>query len=175
VGQNAPVLHLRPARPDDAADVAGVHVRSWQAGYRGLLSDGYLDALRPEDRMGQYVFGSTDPNEPSTVVASEDGVICGFATTGPCTDSGTRAGGEVLALYVDPEAWGLGVGRHLLAAAREELRRRGYDDAVLWVLVGNDRAERFYRRDGWLPDGAQRRVEVWDVAVDEVRYHRALS
>ena len=51
----------------------------------------------------------------------------------------------------------------------------GYDDAVLWVLVGNDRAERFYRRDGWLPDGAQRRVEVWDVAVDEVRYHRALS
>ena len=168
------MLHLRPARPDDAADVAGVHVHSWQAGYRGLLPDDYLDALRPEDRMGRYAFGSTDPNEPSTVVATEDGVVCGFATTGPRTDSDPGAGGEVLALYVDPEAWGLGVGRRLLAEAREQLRRRGCSDAVLWVLVGNDRAERFYRRDGWLPDSAERRVEVWDVAVDEVRYHRAL-
>ena len=27
-------------------EVARVHVRSWQAGYRGLLPDAYLDGLR---------------------------------------------------------------------------------------------------------------------------------
>ena len=43
-------------------------------------------------------------------------------------------------------------------------------EAVLWVLVGNERAQRFYRADGWRPDGAQRRVEVWNVLVDEIRY-----
>jgi ribosomal protein S18 acetylase RimI-like enzyme len=169
------VLRLRPARTDDAADVAGVHVRSWQVGYRGLLPDDYLDGLRPEDRMSRYAFGSTDPNDPSTILASEDDVICGFVTTGPCRDSNPGDEGEVLALYVDPEVWGLGVGRRLMAEAREQLVQRGCTDAVLWVLVGNDRAQRFYRRDGWLSDGAQRRVEVWNVAVDEVRYHRALA
>jgi hypothetical protein len=65
------MVHVRPARPDDAAAVAGVHVRSWQAGYRGLLPDAYLEALRPEDRMDRYTFGTTDPELPSTTVAAE--------------------------------------------------------------------------------------------------------
>ena len=39
-------MFLRPAEPDDAMEVARVHVRSWQAGYRGLLPDAYLDGLR---------------------------------------------------------------------------------------------------------------------------------
>jgi hypothetical protein len=45
-------MFLRPAEPSDASAVARVHVRSWQAGYRNLLPDQYLDGLRPEDRAG---------------------------------------------------------------------------------------------------------------------------
>lgn len=41
---------VRAARTDDALAVAGVHVRSWQVGYRGLLPDAYLDGLRAEER-----------------------------------------------------------------------------------------------------------------------------
>jgi hypothetical protein len=44
------VLSVRAATPDDAAAVAGVHVRSWQAAYRGLIADAYLDGLNPDDR-----------------------------------------------------------------------------------------------------------------------------
>lgn len=169
------VLEVRPAEPDDAAAVAGVHVRSWQVGYRGLLAEDYLDGLRPEDRMGRYTFASTKPAEPSTIVAVEGGVVCGFATTGPSRDVDVTDGGELLALYVDPGAWGLGVGRRLMAEARGRLVRCGFTDALLWVLVGNDRAQHFYRADGWVPDGQRRSVEIWEVAVDEVRYLRRLS
>jgi hypothetical protein len=35
-----------------------------------------------------------------------------------------------------------------------------FTEAVLWVLTGNDRAERFYRADGWLPDGRRREEDV---------------
>lgn len=169
------VVEVRPARPDDAPAVAAVHVRSWQVGYRGLLDQDYLDGLRPEDRMGHYTFASTDPDAPATIVAVEDGAICGFATTGPSRDADIADGGEVLALYVDPDAWGLGVGRRLMAEARKRLSHSGFTDAVLWVLVGNDRAQRFYRADGWRPDGQRRSVEIWTVAVDEVRFTRHLS
>jgi GNAT superfamily N-acetyltransferase len=169
-----PVLILRVATQGDAADVAGVHVRSWQAAYRGLLSDEYLDGLRSEDRVSHYTFGSTDANTPTTVVAVEDGDMRGFVTMGPCRDAETAETGEVLALYVDPPAWGCGIGARLVTEARAQLGQKGFTQAVLWVLVGNDRAHRFYRRDGWRSDGGRRSEEVWGVVVDEVRLRRAL-
>lgn len=43
------------------------------------------------------------------------------------------------------------------------------------MLVGNDRAERFYRADGWWPDGHRRQEDVFGAPVDEVRYRCALS
>lgn len=76
---------VRAACPGDAMEVAGVHVRAWQVGYRGLLPDAYLDGLRAEER-----------------------------------------------------------------------------------------AARFYRRDGWVPDGHGRAREVWGAASGQLRYRRAL-
>jgi len=165
------MLLVRAARPEDADGVARVHVRSWQAGYRGILADEYLDGLRPEDRAARYTFGSTDPDVPSTIVAAEDGVICGFATTGPSDIPGR---GELFALYVDPDAWRTGVGRRLITDARAHLHGHGFTEAALWVLDGNDRAERFYRIDGWRPDGRRRRDEIWGVTVDEAGWVRPL-
>jgi GNAT superfamily N-acetyltransferase len=64
---------LRPAEPQDAMAVARVHVRSWQAAYRTLLPDDYLNQLRPEDRAHSYDFASLDPLKPRTIVAVEPG------------------------------------------------------------------------------------------------------
>jgi GNAT superfamily N-acetyltransferase len=168
------MVQVREARPDDALEVAGVHVASWQAAYRGLLPDEYLDGLDPSDRMARYTFGATDPDAPSTIVAVDDGVICGFATTGRSPDADTSDAGELFGLYLDPGSWGLGIGRRLMAEARQRLSGGGFTEAVLWVLVGNVRAERFYRIDGWSPDGRRRRDLVWDITVDEVGYRRPL-
>jgi len=167
-------LTLRPARPADAAAVAGIHVRSWQGAYRGLMPDDYLDALRPEDRMARYDFAAIDPWAPATVVALEGGIIRGFATTGRDRSGSDTETGELMALYVDPPAWGTGIGRRLIAAARQRLTEAGCTEAVLWVLDGNTRAERFYRRDGWHADGRRQQEEVWGVSVVEVAYRRTL-
>jgi GNAT superfamily N-acetyltransferase len=165
---------LRAATPDDAREVANVHVHSWQIAYRGLMPDEYLDALRPEARAQRYTFGSSDPLQPATIVAVDDGQIRGFATTGPALNADERPRGELYALYVDPPSWRCGVGRALIAAAREHLRSQGFTEACLWVLVGNDRAEQFYRGDGWVSDGTRRVADVHGLMVDEVRYDRHL-
>jgi ribosomal protein S18 acetylase RimI-like enzyme len=168
------MVSVREARPEDAAEVAGVHVRSWQSAYRGLLSDQYLDGLRAEDRAARYTFGSPDPDAPLTMVATEGEVICGFVTVGPSRDADVAHRGEVFGLYVDPGAWGLGVGRRLMADAREHLSGRRFTEAVLWVFEGNVRAEAFYRTDGWRPDGRRQREEIWGVLVDEACWYRPL-
>jgi GNAT superfamily N-acetyltransferase len=169
---------LRPAQPEDAMAVARVHVRSWQAAYRNILPDDYLDRLRPEDRAAKYDFATRDPLKPQTIVAVEGvptSVVCGFATTMPVSDSDMPGCGELCALYVDPQNWGKGAGVALASAAREQMLKHGFHKAILWVLTGNVRAERFYQSDGWTADGVLRKATVWDIEVDEIRYSRQLN
>jgi ribosomal protein S18 acetylase RimI-like enzyme len=171
----SPNFTTRPASPDDALAIATVHVRAWKDGYRGLVAQDYLDALRPEDRAARYTLGLDDPAHPYTLVAVRDGIVCGFATTGPASDDDIDASaGQLHALHVDPTAWGLGVGRRLIAESRARLLSLGYTEAVLWVLVGNNRAQRFYRIDGWTPDGTARTVEMWGTSLRDERWRRAL-
>lgn len=161
---------IRPAVPADAWAVAGVHVRSWQVGYQGLMPDDYLASLRPEDRAGRYTFGIDEPDAYYTLVGLSGDAVVGFATT----RAPAGGAGELNALYVDPPAWDTGAGRALVAAARDRLAGLGCEVATLWVLAGNRRALRFYDRDGWRETGDVRRDEVWGVEVDELRMDRAL-
>ena len=166
---------IRPAEPDDALAVARVHVRSWQAAYRTLLPDDYLDQLRPEDRAQMYDFTGLDPLKPRTIVAAKNGLIYGFATTAPSRDQDLADYGELYALYVDPEQWGQGIGAALVSTARAGLFEAGFRNAFLWVMVGNTRAERFYQIGRWALDGLRRTDTVWGVTVEEVRYRRDIA
>jgi GNAT superfamily N-acetyltransferase len=167
-------MSLRAAKVQDAMDVARVHVRSWQAAYRGLLPAEYLDALKPEDRAARYVFENPDATKPWTIVAEDNGFIAGFATTAPARDADAEGCGELYALYVDPDYWGRGIGADLIKAACSRLVELGFQQATLWVMKGNERAERFYAIDGWKPDGHERSEVMWGVAVNELRYRRQL-
>ena len=166
---------LRPAVADDAMAVARVHVRSWQVAYRDLMPGEYLAGLRPEDRARQYDFTSPDPARPRTLVATEADTVLGFATISAARDESLAGQGELCALYVEPDCWGRGIGGALASAARGELCRLGFMRAVLWVVAGNARAKEFYRADGWTLDALHRTRQVWNVAVDTVRFSRALE
>jgi GNAT superfamily N-acetyltransferase len=45
--------------------------------------------------------------------------------------------------------WGRDIGVALVSAARTRLRDLGFRRAILWLLAGNVRAERFYVMDHW--------------------------
>jgi GNAT superfamily N-acetyltransferase len=169
----ATMTEVRAAVPEDALDVARVHVRSWQSAYRGLIPQEYLDSLEPETWARGYTFGRMGIGLPSTLVAVNGSAICGLATTGLCRDADLSNFGELTAIYVDPAYMGTGVGRVLIAAARGRLRGVGVRQAALWVLDGNARARRFYERDGWRFDGTRRTRTYGNAPVEEVRYRRA--
>lgn len=165
---------VRPARDEERLAVARVHVGSWQAAYRGLLPDAYLDALRPEDRAVRYDFSGRD-GTPTTIVAVDGDAVLGFATFGRCDDDAAHDIGELMALYVDPGIWGEGAGSALIVEARSRLVAGGFVRARLWVLVGNARAERFYERDGWRRTGARRSQRIWGIDLDEHGFERRLT
>jgi hypothetical protein len=55
------------------------------------------------------------------------------------------------------------------------LRAAGFEAAILWLLLGNIRAARFYEGDGWRTDGSSRQERMWDVPVEMIRYRRELG
>jgi GNAT superfamily N-acetyltransferase len=167
-------VSIRRARTEDALAVAGVHIRSWRAAYGGLIEAEFLAGLREEERAASYRFDGGEPGAPETLVALEGETIVGFATVGPSRDEDAPEAGEIRALYIDPPHWGAGVGRLLLREARRQLRERGFETAILWVLLGNEGAERFYRSDGWVRDGAEREEQPYGVVSNVRRFRRGL-
>jgi GNAT superfamily N-acetyltransferase len=163
---------VRAAVPADTDEVARLHIRSWQAAYRGLIAQDYLDGLTPDIVATQYTFGRIGLQLPSTVVAVDGSTICGLATTGLCRDLDSPNVGELMTIYVDPAYLRTGVGRALITTARERLRLVGVTAALLWVLDANVGARRFYERDGWRFDGTRRTVTFGDRPAAQLRYRR---
>jgi ribosomal protein S18 acetylase RimI-like enzyme len=161
---------VRVAEPDDADGIASVHVRSWRAAYRGVVSDDFLDNLSIANRALAWRELLADA-EQRTFVVESNGVIVGFSAAGPARDPfAETATGEVYAIYVDPDVWGRGIGSSLLARAVADLRGRGYTAATLWVLVENDQARRFYERHGWQVEGARQTYPIGEAELEEIRY-----
>jgi ribosomal protein S18 acetylase RimI-like enzyme len=171
-------IELRDARRGDELAVADLHVRTWREAYRGLIPAEFLDALDPRDRAARYAFEAGGAAAPTTVLAVEPGegeeAIAGFVTFGASRDEDAPGRGEVYALYVDPGRYRGGVGRLLMAAARRRLREAGFAEAVLWVLLGNDRAATFYEAEGWRPDGSTRTEQPYGVVSEVRRFRRRL-
>jgi GNAT superfamily N-acetyltransferase len=169
-----PGVLIRDAQPGDEDAVAEVHVRAWKRAYRGLLPAEYLDELRPDDRLSGYRFGALDAEAPQTLLAFDRTALLGFSTFGASRDTDAAEAGELFALYVDPDRWRVGAGRALLLASRERLHALGHGEAVLWVLRGNQPAERFYEADGWRRDGCSRWEDPWGVRSQVFRFRRPL-
>ncbi|MFT3863098.1 MAG: GNAT family N-acetyltransferase [Solirubrobacterales bacterium] len=171
-------IALREARRGDELAIAAVHVRSWQEAYRELMPAEFLAGLDPRDRAERYEFEGGE-GAPTTVVAvaGEDGgeAIVGFVRFGASRDADAEGLGEVQALYVDPERHAGGVGRMLMAEARRRLVEAGFAEAILWVLLGNERAAAFYEREGWAPDGATREEQPYGIVSNVIRFRRRLE
>jgi ribosomal protein S18 acetylase RimI-like enzyme len=163
---------IRPAEPADVDAIAEVHVGGWRWGYRGLLPDDLLAGLDAAERAERLLAVMGDAERTVSVhLAEQDGRAVGFVSCGPSREpDADDHTGEIYALYVEEDVAGTGVGTALLRAARAELRARGLDRVVLWVLETNARARRFYEREGWVADGTGKSEEFRGFTLHEVRY-----
>jgi GNAT superfamily N-acetyltransferase len=164
---------VRQATAADADAIGRVQVESWRAAYSGLLPEETIAAFDVVGRQRMWREGLSRTQRPgsATFVAVVDEKIVGFATVG--ASQSEDATGELWAIYVHPTTWGHGAGRELIEASERSLRDSGFTHALLWVLEGNERAERFYRAAGWTRDGEKEDV-FQGATVTELRYRKQL-
>ena len=165
-------IGIRTASVDDAEQIAAVHIASWREAYADVVPQSYLDSLDHASRTEEWreVFADLDRGT-SVWVAEEEGEVLGFASLGPSRDEDAdRTTMEIYAIYLEPSAWGRGVARELMRTVLAALPPGAA--VTLWVLAANERAQLFYRRNGFTADGVERMEEIGGQPFREVRYRR---
>jgi GNAT superfamily N-acetyltransferase len=166
-------MEVHRANPEDAVAIAAVHVRSWEAAYRGQVPEAWFAERTLQRRTDMWRELLREDEHTRVFVACLSGTLVGFCgATTPSRDEDATAGtSEISALYVDPDHWRTGAGRALITSTLHDLTGSLWHDVTLWVLEANDRARRFYVDMGFEPDGG--RIEKPDVPT-EVRLRRQL-
>lgn len=134
---------FRPARPDDAEQVAALHADSWRRHYRGAYADSYLDGDVHADRREIWSSRLAAPGDSVTVLAEDEEGLAGFVHV--ILDEDAEWGSLVDNLHVAHGRRRTGIGATLMAyAGRGVLERAAHPGAYLWVLEQNAAARQFY-------------------------------
>jgi ribosomal protein S18 acetylase RimI-like enzyme len=137
------ILARGAAHVDAVADI-------WARATAARDGDQEAAGLQESRPVIESVLGSSP--RAVLVIALEGEKELGFAAVTPL-DGEHASTAEVRYLGVEPDAWGRGVGRALMAALPGELRALGFERARLSVYTDNERAVDLYVRAGWRPDG----------------------
>ncbi|MFC6705836.1 GNAT family N-acetyltransferase [Flexivirga alba] len=172
-------FHIEPLTDADARELAAMHMQVWRETYAGMLSQDYLDGMQLEPRVAHWRkrIGVTNAREHGAADAIDDirhrsrlarhlstGRIAGFCMVGGPRDDEAPVPQELGALNVLRDFHGSGVAHLLVDATLGNL------PAYLWVVRENLRAQAFYRKIGFAPDGGTKRDE--DLECDEIRMVR---
>jgi putative acetyltransferase len=134
---------LRPATPEDVDSISALFHQGWHDVHPGRVPDGLTERRTPEafhDRVTRRVAETEE-----TTVAEVDGEIAGFVMV--------NQEGEAEQVYVGRRHRGSGVAALLLTEAERQIAAAGHDVAFLVVVRGNDRAQAFYAKQGWVDEG----------------------
>lgn len=139
------MIIVRDMELADCPAVASIHVRGWQAAYRGMMPDSFLDSLDISQRTERWQ-NNLGRNNCMNLVAEQDGQIMAFGGGGVNRSLSIvpHLPNELWALYTDPNLWGQGAGRAIMT----EFATRIQTPYLVWVARENHPALKFYARMG---------------------------
>ena len=140
------LVSIRHAKPADAEALSNVFESAWREAYRGIIPGVTLEKMLT--RRGPRWWRSTVTRGRPLVVIDLGQGIAGYISYGRCRDRSLPAEGEIDEFYLLPEYQGLGLGRRLFQAVRNDLRDKGMNKVAVWALEDNERACAFYERMG---------------------------
>jgi len=175
-------VSVRPARPEDAAEIGRLQVLTWRTAYATVLPPAVLETLSDDDAAAAWRAAITAPPTPRhhVLVALEQEWVVGFAALGPAddledADPEPETTVALAPILVEPR-WGRrGHGSRLLAAAVDHARADGMTRGVAWIPEADVPSREFLLSAGWAPDGLARALDTGAGEVREIRLHVLLG
>lgn len=160
------MIEIRARRDtDDMSAISNIYEQSWKYAYQGILPDEYLNGIP----VGQWANGLHQPGRHS-ILLFEDQKLLGTSSYCGARQEDMGGYGEIVSIYLLPEAMHKGYGRMLMQAVITELEKMGYQKAYLWVLEENKNARRFYEHMGFRASGKSSADIYAGWEVREVQY-----
>jgi GNAT superfamily N-acetyltransferase len=160
---DAQAVDARDAHPDEIDALASIWLEGWHDAHAAIVP-AELARHRTFDSFRDRLRAAL----PDTRAAGPDGAPLGFTLL---------KGDELYQFYVARAARGRGVAARLMADAEQRLAARGVTTAWLACAIGNDRAARFYEKQGWRRIGTVPYIaETADgpIPLDVWRYEKTL-
>jgi len=127
-----------------------------------------IEPMTIEQRVEWFShYASTGPHR--LLVADDDGVVCGFATSSPHRARAAYATSVETSVYCDPERIGRGIGSMLYSRLFDELAGEDLHRALAGITLPNDASVSLHERFGFVKIGEYSEVgrkfrRFWNVA-----------
>ncbi|MCL1786948.1 MAG: GNAT family N-acetyltransferase [Defluviitaleaceae bacterium] len=162
-------ITIRKALPEDIDAYTNCANTCWQAAYKGIVPDEYLDSMLTNKALREKNLERLQ----NPGFCQHYCVLHGPETIGLLIIDTMHS--EIWAVYLTPAYWGRGYGRELLNFATSVLKNAGHKKVTLWVFEANHRARRFYEKHGFVLSGQQKTVDKYGgVPLVEVQYMLAI-
>lgn len=159
---------IRAARVEEADTLAELHYAVWKVGYQGILPDEVMQALDLEEFYPRWRYRLSPQGAGHHIlVAEQEGKVVGFTTYGASREAMQLppSYSEIYTLYVDPNAWGQGIGGTLMNSVFQQLIKEEIKGCFLWVLKSNTRARLFYEHLGMQLHAQERWISTHGLEV----------
>lgn len=142
VGQNK--ILIRKVKYNDIEQIVDINIKDWKKVYKGIIDDEILDNL---DRNKKIEKWRKHYNIGNVIVAEQNGQVIGYCRYDDnAVYENTNIDSEIIAIYVDCDNLGNGVGRKLVEYVMTDLKNKRKNKMIIWCLEKNENARKFYEK-----------------------------
>ena len=137
---------IRKIKYEDIEQIVDINIKDWKKVYRGIIDDNILDNLNRNEKIEKW---KKHYNIGNVIVADKNGSVLGYCRyTDNAVYENIDIDSEIIALYVDYDNLGNGVGKKLVEYVTTDLKNKKKSKMIIWCLEKNKNARRFYEKVG---------------------------
>ena len=137
---------IRKVKYGDIEQIVDINIKDWKIVYKGIIDDEILDNLNREEKIKKW---REHYNIGNVIVAEENGTILGYCRYDDnAIYENTDIDSEIIAIYVDCDKLGNGIGRALIEYVKKDLKNKNKTKMVIWCLEKNQNERKFYEKMG---------------------------
>ncbi len=137
---------IREVKYEDIEQIVDININDWKKVYKGIIDDTTLDNLDRNEKIEKW---RQHYNIGNVIVAEENGKILGYCRYDDnVAYENSDIDSEIIAIYVDYDSLGKGIGRKLVEYVMNDLKNKSKNKMIIWCLEKNENGRKFYEKIG---------------------------
>lgn len=159
---------IRKVEYKDIEKIVDINIKDWKKVYKGIIDDDILNKLNREEKIKKW---REHYNIGNAIVVEDNGEVIGYCRyDDKRVYENSNIDSEIIALYVDCDKLGNGIGRKLVEYVMTDLKNKNKTKMIIWCLEKNKNARSFYEKMGGKLIDNEKYFEVEGKKYKEVGY-----